>query len=284
MADDAQRRSAGRGASFLYRRRAAPRRRHGAGTRERLQRPSSGRLRGRRLRATRDPRRGERSSSPPTTSSSTCRRTTRISTDRSPTTRRSRVRTVRTCARPRCRVGRLPPRRARRAVARANYLKRSSSTPETAVAMMSGIPAPNSSLQLINNDAMAETRNLGKPARRVAAHARAQGMLTPNFPERRHRHAYRRHGAPRQGSRHPRAEETTGAGCGVFGPTSHRGGWTTSGAYPMLGGDASSASTSSSSTRVCASASSTRSTSPRDIPKAAKDWPNIRFGIITGLF
>jgi uncharacterized protein len=66
-------------------------------------------------------------------------------------------------------------------LSRANYIKEIFLDSETAVAMMSGIPAPNASQQLIGNAAMAATRDLGNE---LGASQRmlTQGMLTPNFP------------------------------------------------------------------------------------------------------
>ena len=67
-------------------------------------------------------------------------------------------------------------------LSQANYLKEIFLDSETAVAMMSGIPAPNAATQLISNDSMAATRDV---ANRVGASQRVitQGMLTPNFPQ-----------------------------------------------------------------------------------------------------
>jgi predicted TIM-barrel fold metal-dependent hydrolase len=66
-------------------------------------------------------------------------------------------------------------------LSRANYIKEVFLDSETAVAIMSGIPAPAASLQLIGNAAMAATRDLGNE---LGASQRmlTQGMLTPNFP------------------------------------------------------------------------------------------------------
>jgi uncharacterized protein len=67
-------------------------------------------------------------------------------------------------------------------LSRANYLKEIFLDSETAVAIMSGIPAPQYALQLIGNAAMAATRDLGNE---LGASQRmlTQGMVTPNFPE-----------------------------------------------------------------------------------------------------
>lgn len=66
-------------------------------------------------------------------------------------------------------------------LSRANFLKEVFLDSETAVAMMSGIPAPSRSFQALSNEAMAATRDLGNE---LGASQRmlTQGMLTPNFP------------------------------------------------------------------------------------------------------
>jgi predicted TIM-barrel fold metal-dependent hydrolase len=65
-------------------------------------------------------------------------------------------------------------------LSRANYFKEVFLDSETAVAMMSGIPAPSRSFQALSNEAMAATRDLGNE---LGASQRmlTQGMLTPNF-------------------------------------------------------------------------------------------------------
>jgi uncharacterized protein len=65
-------------------------------------------------------------------------------------------------------------------LSRLNYIKEVLIDSETSVAMMSGLPAPNSSLELIGNDAMAATRDLGNE---LGASQRmlTQAMLTPNL-------------------------------------------------------------------------------------------------------
>ena len=166
-------------------------------------------------------------------------------------------------------------------LSRANYLKEIFLDSETAVAMMSGIPAPNSSLQLISNDAMAETRNLGN---QLGASQRmlTQGMLTPNFPadaDTGTRIADMEHLVKDLGIR--ALKTYTGAGYGVFGPDIVP--WWMDDeqvAYPML----------EEATRLGIDIVNVHKglrlgifdpehIKPRDIPKAAKDWPNIRFGI-----
>jgi hypothetical protein len=66
-------------------------------------------------------------------------------------------------------------------LSRANFLKEIFLDSETAVAIMSGIPAPSRSLQALSNEAMASTRTI---ANELGASQRmlTQGMLTPNFP------------------------------------------------------------------------------------------------------
>lgn len=67
-------------------------------------------------------------------------------------------------------------------LSRANYLKEIFLDSETTVAMMSGIPAANTRGQVISNDGMAATcemaNDLGSSQRCIL-----QGMLTPNFPD-----------------------------------------------------------------------------------------------------
>jgi hypothetical protein len=65
-------------------------------------------------------------------------------------------------------------------LSQANYLKELFLDSETAIAMMSGIPAPSRSLQALSNEAMAATKEL---ANRLGASQRCltQGMVTPNF-------------------------------------------------------------------------------------------------------
>lgn len=64
-------------------------------------------------------------------------------------------------------------------LSRLNYIKEVLIDSETSVAMMSGIPAPNASIELIGNAAMAATRDLGN---QLGASERmlTQAMLTPN--------------------------------------------------------------------------------------------------------
>ena len=84
--------------------------------------------------------------------------------------------------------------------------------------MMSGIPAPNKTLQLISNEGMAQTRDLGNE---LGASERmlTQGMLTPNFPDSADtgtRIADMEHLVRDLGIR--ALKTYTGAGYGVFGP------------------------------------------------------------------
>jgi predicted TIM-barrel fold metal-dependent hydrolase len=66
-------------------------------------------------------------------------------------------------------------------LSQANFLKEVFLDSETAVAIMSGIPAPSRAVQALSNEAMAGTRDraneLGASQRMLT-----QGMLTPNFP------------------------------------------------------------------------------------------------------
>lgn len=66
-------------------------------------------------------------------------------------------------------------------LSQANYLKEVFLDSETAVAMMSGLPAPDKDLAVISNAGMARTRDVGNE---LGASQRmlTQGMLTPNFP------------------------------------------------------------------------------------------------------
>ncbi|MEW6268182.1 MAG: amidohydrolase family protein, partial [Thermodesulfobacteriota bacterium] len=166
-------------------------------------------------------------------------------------------------------------------LSRANYLKEVFLDSETAIAMMSGIPAPNQTLQLISNEAMAATKDLGN---QIGASQRmlTQGMLTPNFPESADT------GTRVQDMEHLvrdldiKALKTyTGAGYGVFGPDIAP--WwldDESVAYPMyeealrLGIDIVNC-----HKGLRLGIFDPEHIHPRDIPKAARDWPQIRFGI-----
>lgn len=166
-------------------------------------------------------------------------------------------------------------------LSRANYLKEIFLDSETAVAMMSGIPAPSASLQLISNDAMAATRDIGN---RLGASQRmmTQGMLTPNFPDSADtgtRIADMEHLVKDIGIK--ALKTYTGAGYGVFGDDIVP--WWMDDeqvAYPML----------EEATRLGIDIVNVHKglrlgvfdpehIKPRDIPKAARDWPNINFGI-----
>lgn len=166
-------------------------------------------------------------------------------------------------------------------LSQANYLKEMFLDSETAVAMMSGIPAPNAATQLISNDAMAATRDAGN---RLGASQRmmTQGMLTPNFPKSADtgtlvsdmEHLVKDLGA--------RALKTyTGAGYGLFGPDVAP--WWLDDeevAYPMI----------EEARRLGLNLINTHKglrlgifdpehIKPRDIPKVATDWPDMNFGI-----
>jgi predicted TIM-barrel fold metal-dependent hydrolase len=67
-------------------------------------------------------------------------------------------------------------------LSQANYLKEIFLDSETAVAMMSGLPAPDAQLAVISNAGMARTRDMGN-ALGASQRMMTQGMLTPNFPE-----------------------------------------------------------------------------------------------------
>jgi uncharacterized protein len=170
-------------------------------------------------------------------------------------------------------------------LSRANYLKEIFLDSETAIAMMSGIPAPNAQLQLISNEAMAATRDLGNE---LGASQRmlTQGMLTPNFPPGSDtgtnigdmEHLVRDLGI--------RALKTyTGAGFGVFGDIPP---WWLDDedvSYPML----------AEAERLGINIVNTHKglrlgifdpeyIKPRDIPKVARDWPQMNFGIYHSAF
>jgi predicted TIM-barrel fold metal-dependent hydrolase len=61
-----------------------------------------------------------------------------------------------------------------------NYLKEVLVDSDTAVAMMSGLPAPSAGLAIINNDGMAATRDLGNDLG-ASQRMMTQAMITPNF-------------------------------------------------------------------------------------------------------
>jgi predicted TIM-barrel fold metal-dependent hydrolase len=166
-------------------------------------------------------------------------------------------------------------------LSRANYLKEVLLDSETAVAMMSGIPAPNATLQLISNEGMAKTRDLGNE---LGASERmlTQGMLTPNFPDTADtgtRIADMEHLVRDLGIR--ALKTYTGAGYGVFGPDIAP--WWLDDeavAYPMY----------EEALRLGIDIVNTHKglrlgifdpehIHPRDVPKAVLDWPQINFVI-----
>ena len=166
-------------------------------------------------------------------------------------------------------------------LSRANYLKEVLLDSETAVAMMSGIPAPNATLQLISNEGMAKTRDLGN---HLGASERmlTQGMLTPNFPDSSDagtRIADMEHLVRDLGIR--ALKTYTGAGYGVFGPDIAP--WWLDDeevAYPMY----------EEALRLGIDIVNTHKglrlgifdpdhIHPRDVPKAVLDWPQINFVI-----
>ena len=166
-------------------------------------------------------------------------------------------------------------------LSRANYLKEVLLDSETAVAMMSGIPAPNKTLQLISNEGMAQTRDLGNELG-ASERMRTQGMLTPNFPDSADtgtRIADMEHLVRDLGIR--ALKTYTGAGYGVFGPDIAP--WWLDDeqvAYPMY----------EEALRLGLNIVNTHKglrlgifdpehIKPRDVPKAVLDWPQINFVI-----
>jgi len=175
-------------------------------------------------------------------------------------------------------------------LSRANYLKEIFLDSETAVAIMSGIPAPVAALQLIGNAAMAATRDLGNE---LSASQRmlTQGMVTPNFPA---GNDARTNVADMEWMKNElgvRAIKTyTGAGRGPNFPPDALDVWgATSPAwwlddedvsYPML----------AEAERLGINIVNTHKglrlgifdpeyIHPRDVPKVARDWPNMNFVI-----
>ena len=163
-------------------------------------------------------------------------------------------------------------------LSRANYLKEVFLDSETTVAMMSGVPAPNATERLISNDAMAATRDL---ANDLGASQRCvtQGMLTPNFP--RGNDA----GTTIEDMEHlvndlgiKALKVYTGAGGALFG--GNPSWWLDDEevSYPMLaeaqrlGLDVVNA-----HKGFEQSIFEPAFVSPRDIPKAARDWPDFNF-------
>lgn len=168
-------------------------------------------------------------------------------------------------------------------LSRTQYLKEIFVDSETTVAMMSGVPAPDVSAQAISNDGMAMTRDL---ANEYGASERCilQGMVTPNFPDNGFTGAL---GTLIRDMPHLvealgiKALKTyTGAG----GPNSffpqYDGWWLDDEevAYPMF----------EEALRLGVDVVNTHKgftlgifdpdhVSPRDIPKAARDWPEMRF-------
>jgi predicted TIM-barrel fold metal-dependent hydrolase len=166
-------------------------------------------------------------------------------------------------------------------LSRANFLKELFLDSETAVAMMSGIPAPSRSLQALSNEAMAGTRDI---ANELGASQRCltQGMVTPNF-------------GPENDSGTLisdmefmvkelgiRALKTyTGAGGGIFG--AQNAPWWLDDenvSYPML----------EEATRLGINIVNTHKglrlgifdpeyIKPRDVPNVVRDWPTINFVI-----
>src|SRR5215470_1080149 len=174
-------------------------------------------------------------------------------------------------------------------LSRANYLKEVFLDSETAVAIMSGIPAPVQALQLIGNAAMAATRDL---ANELGASQRmlTQGMLTPNFPEGNDARTNISDMEWMVKELGIKALKTyTGAGVGPNFPSDQINVWGTAPAwwlddeqvsYPML----------AEAERLGINIVNTHKglrlgifdpdhIHPRDVPKVARDWPNMNFVI-----
>jgi predicted TIM-barrel fold metal-dependent hydrolase len=174
-------------------------------------------------------------------------------------------------------------------LSRANYIKEVFLDSETAIAIMSGIPAPAAGLQVIGNAAMAATRDLGNE---LGASQRmlTQGMLTPNFPPGNDARTNLEDMEWMVKELGIRALKTyTGAGTGpnfppglnVWGPNIPA--WWLDDedvSYPML----------EEATRLGINIVNTHKglrlgifdpdyIHPRDVPKVARDWPKINFVI-----
>ena len=172
-------------------------------------------------------------------------------------------------------------------LSRANYLKEIFLDSETAIAIMSGLPAPAASLQLIGNAAMAQTRDLGNE---LGASERmlTQGMLTPNFPSGNDAKTNISDMEWMVKELGIRALKTyTGAGAGPNYPSSQLNVWgdikpwrldDEQVSYPML----------MEAERLGINIVNTHKglplgifdpefIHPRDVPKAARDWPNMKF-------
>ena len=166
-------------------------------------------------------------------------------------------------------------------LSQANYLKEIFLDSETAVAMMSGIPAPNAATQLISNDSMAATRDV---ANRVGASQRVitQGMLTPNFPQNADTGTLISDMEHLVRDLDCRALKTyTGAGYGLFG-ANVKPWWLDDEevSYPMI----------EEARRLGLHVVNTHKglrlgifdpehIKPRDVPKVARDWPDMKFAI-----
>ena len=166
-------------------------------------------------------------------------------------------------------------------LSRANFLKEVFLDSETAVAIMSGIPAPSRSLQALSNEAMATTRDV---ANELGASQRmlTQGMLTPNFPPGNDAGTNISDMERLVNDLNIVALKTyTGAGGGLFGPDAPP--WWLDDeevSYPML----------AEAERLGIHIINTHKglrlgifdaehIKPRDIPKVATDWPQMDFVI-----
>ena len=174
-------------------------------------------------------------------------------------------------------------------LSRANYIKEIFLDSETAIAIMSGIPAPVAALQLIGNAGMAATRDLGNE---LGASERmlTQGMCTPNFPEGNDARTNVSDMEWMVKELGIRALKTyTGAGAGPNFPSTGINVWGTSKpwwlddeevSYPML----------AEAQRLGINIVNTHKglrlgifdpdyIHPRDVPKVARDWPDMNFVI-----
>ena len=174
-------------------------------------------------------------------------------------------------------------------LSRANYIKEVFLDSETAIAIMSGLPAPNAALQLIGNAAMAATRDLGNE---LGASQRmlTQGMVTPNFPDGNDARTNVSDMEWMVKELGIRAIKTyTGAGAGPNYPADALNPWGPVApwwlddervSYPML----------AEAERLKINIVNTHKglrlgifdpdyIHPRDVPKVARDWPNMNFVI-----
>jgi predicted TIM-barrel fold metal-dependent hydrolase len=166
-------------------------------------------------------------------------------------------------------------------LSRANYIKEILVDSETSLAVMSGIPAPFENLRFISNSEMAATRDF---ANQMGASERciSQGMITPNLPESDNQDSS-------VGNMQYLVEEmgiralktyTAAGGAGFF--TSHPPWWMDDEdvAYPMLeAADRLGINTIAVHKGLNISFFDPEYLSPRDLPKAAAEWPQHNFVI-----